>query len=84
MRHLRTISYLITAAGIVAVIVSLVSDVSPTVQLVGLMLVIAGAVKIGMVALWNGVAGFGAPALEDPPGSQIRTASDSPSRRRRM
>jgi len=31
------------------------------------MLIIAGGVKIGMVALWNGVAGFGTPVDPNAP-----------------
>ena len=61
MRHLRTISLLMTVLGIALIAAALLFDASPTVGLVGMMLVVAGAVKIVIVRLWQGVAGFGAP-----------------------
>lgn len=64
MRHLNRVSYLITLAGIVAVAAALALGLDQTVVLVGLMLVIAGLVKIAMVAIWRGVAGFGVPLAD--------------------
>lgn len=66
MRHLKTVSYAITGLGIALVATSLLLNLDPTYLLIGLMLVIAGGVKIGMVALWNGVAGFGATVDTEP------------------
>ncbi len=61
MRHLKTVSYVITGLGFLLMAAALLIDLDPTILLIGLMLIIAGGVKIGMVALWNGVAGFGTP-----------------------
>jgi membrane-bound ClpP family serine protease len=61
VRHLRTISLLLTVLGIALVLAALLFDANPTVGLVGMMLVVAGAVKIVIVRLWQSAAGFGAP-----------------------
>jgi hypothetical protein len=74
LRHLRTVSCAMTLLGAGCVAAALLIDLSPTVLLVGLMLIIAGAVKITMVALWHGVAGFGAAIAEGSrPESTSRT-----------
>jgi hypothetical protein len=67
LRHLRTISILMAVAGIVAIVASLLLDLGATVTLVGMMLVVAGAVKIVIIGLWHGVAGFGVPITADAP-----------------
>ena len=54
-----------TLAGVAAIAAALTLDVSRTVLLVGMMLVVAGGVKIVIVGLWQTVAGFGAPASND-------------------
>ncbi len=61
MRYLRPISYGITIAGIVLVVAAIALDLSPTVALIGMMLVVAGLVKIATVAIWHGTFGFGVP-----------------------
>ena len=67
MRHLKNVSYVITVLGFVLMAAALLVDLDPTILLIGLMLIIAGGVKIGMVALWNGVAGFGTPVDPNAP-----------------
>lgn len=84
MRHLRTVSYVITAAGVLAVAASAVAGLSPTVLLLGLMLIIAGMVKIVIVALWHGVAGFGVPATEEPAAASVERRSSARQRRGRL
>jgi hypothetical protein len=65
LRHLRTVSILMTLTGVAAIAAALALDISRTVLLVGMMLVVAGGVKIVIVGLWNGVAGFGDPVHTD-------------------
>lgn len=62
LNHLRTISLLMTVLGIALIAAALLAGASPTVGLIGMMLVVAGAVKIVIVKLWHSVASFGAPA----------------------
>jgi hypothetical protein len=72
LRHLKLVSLLITFAGMLAVAAGLALDLDKTVVLIGMMLIIAGGVKIAMVAVWRGFAGFGVPlASQDtnPPGN---------------
>ena len=61
MRYIRWTSNLIAIAGVALTAVSVLLDLNPTVTLVGLMLIVAGVVKIIAVGLWHGVGGFGAP-----------------------
>jgi hypothetical protein len=65
VRYLRWISYGITLSGLALIAVSLTFISSPTLTLIGMMMVIAGLVKIGAVGIWHGVGGFGVP-LADP------------------
>jgi hypothetical protein len=81
LRHLKIVSYLITALGIACVVAYVLFDLSPSVLLVGLMMIIAGAVKVTMIALWHTVAGFGAPVASDDAGSTLHS-SDSRSHRK--
>jgi hypothetical protein len=59
---LRTISLLMTVLGIALIAAALLASAGATVGLIGMMLVVAGVVKIVIVKLWHGVASFGAPA----------------------
>lgn len=59
MRYLRLISIAMTAGGIVLAAVSQLFDRGALVTLIGLMLAIAGLVKIITVAVWHGIAGLG-------------------------
>jgi hypothetical protein len=61
VRHLRLVSYAMTVAGVLAVAVAAALDLPAVVVLVGLMLVVAGVVKIAVVGLWHGAFGFGVP-----------------------
>jgi hypothetical protein len=59
MRYLRMISIGMTIAGIALVAISLLFDLGALYTLIGMMLTIAGVVKIATVAIWNGVVGLG-------------------------
>jgi disulfide bond formation protein DsbB len=67
--------------GVACLIAAVLFDLNATILLVGLMLIIAGVVKITMVALWHTVAGFGAPLVADDAGSNS-TLSQPSSRRK--
>ena len=51
-----------TVLGVAMIAAALLIDAGPTVGLIGMMLVVAGIVKVVIVKLWYGVAAFGAPA----------------------
>lgn len=53
MNLARTISFGITALGVTLTAVGVVLDLSPIVTITGMMLVVAGIVKIAMVAIWR-------------------------------
>ncbi|MBA2752996.1 MAG: hypothetical protein H0U40_00850 [Chloroflexia bacterium] len=57
MRRLRIVSYLFVVAGVVAVLAGILAA-EPVVTLGGLMLVVAGGVKVVVVYLWRAVAGL--------------------------
>ncbi len=57
MRRLRIVSYLLVAAGIVAILAGILAG-EPVVTLGGLMLVVAGGIKVVVVYLWRVVAGL--------------------------
>jgi hypothetical protein len=63
VRYLRLISYTLTIAGILAVVLSLTLDLPSMWTLTGMLLVVAGVVKIAMVALWHGVASVHTPPI---------------------
>ena len=65
MRHLRHVSVAITILGLLAIAAAIALDLGPAVTLTGMLLVVAGLVKIVIVALWRGVAGFDAPPRGD-------------------
>lgn len=54
MRYLHHASLLILAAGIAAASASVVLDLGPLPTLIGLMMVVAGIVKIVTVRIWAG------------------------------
>jgi hypothetical protein len=56
VRHLRSVSLVISLAGLFLLLASLVFHLSPTWTLVGLLLAWAGIVKLVVVHLWHGVA----------------------------
>jgi len=59
VRYLRLIAIAMTALGVGATIVALALGFGPVWTLTGMMLAVAGAVKIATVAIWNGFAGLG-------------------------
>jgi hypothetical protein len=59
VRYLRLLSIVMTVAGVALAVAANVFDLGGAVVLTGLMLVVAGLVKIVTVAVWNGFAGMG-------------------------
>ncbi|MEA2524293.1 MAG: hypothetical protein QOF73_1520 [Thermomicrobiales bacterium] len=59
MRYLRLISIAMTIVGVALAVAASVFDLGGALALTGLMLVIAGLVKIVTVKLWSGFAGLG-------------------------
>ncbi len=53
MAHARNISVAMTVFGLLLTGAGLVADLSPMVTLTGMLLVVAGIVKIAMVAIWK-------------------------------
>jgi len=66
VRRLNNLSIALTVAGLLAVLIGLMLDLSPLITLVGLMLVVAGGVKVATVHLWKTM--FSADA-DQPPSS---------------
>ena len=77
MRYIRWISYLITLAGVAMTAAGAILGLNPTIVLIGLMLVVAGIVKIVAVGIWHGVGGFGSPLT-----SEEQVVPVQPSRKR--
>ena len=59
MRHLRRLSWLMLAAGVIVTVAGIVFSLGHVVTLTGLMLAWAGIVKVIVVLLWTNVAGLG-------------------------
>jgi hypothetical protein len=59
MHHLRITSWAIVALGVVAFAAGLLLTIGDVWQLAGLLLIIAGLVKVAMVHLWVNLAGLG-------------------------
>lgn len=53
MNLARALSFGITALGVVLIAAGILLDLSPIVTITGMMLVVAGIVKIVMVAIWR-------------------------------
>jgi hypothetical protein len=64
MRHLQLVSNVITLVGLAMVVVSLVLGLAALWTITGMMLVVAGVIKIVAVHLLISVAGF---SPTDPP-----------------
>ena len=64
MSRLNNLSLALTVAGLLAVVLGLLLDLSPLITLVGLMLVVAGGVKVATVHLWKTMI-----EAEQPPSS---------------
>ena len=56
MRHLRSLSVVMTAAGVLLVLAAALFDLGATWILIGLLLAWAGVVKVVVVYLWRDVA----------------------------
>ncbi len=67
VRHLRLIAIAMTALGAGATLAALALGWGQLWTLTGMMLVVAGVVKIATVAIWNGVAGLGPIKTQDDP-----------------
>ncbi len=67
MHYLRLTSHGITILGFVTLIAAIAFDLSASVQLAGLMLALAGVVKIVVVYLWTHVANLGSDQHEPIP-----------------
>ena len=65
MRHLRSISYLIAATGLAMIVLATLLGLREMWIVAGMLLVVAGVVKIVMVHIWVTVAGFG--SAQHPP-----------------
>ena len=58
MKQLAMISYCITTLGILLVAASVATDLSPLWMLSGILLIIAGVVKIAVVQIWQRIDGL--------------------------
>jgi hypothetical protein len=59
LKHLTTISWAITILGVLATLAASVFGLSPLWMLIGIFLIIAGVVKIGMLLIWTRLAHLG-------------------------
>ena len=58
LRHLTIVSWLIIASGVAALVAGLAMADGELWQLVGMMLLLAGGVKVVVLQLWHRVAGL--------------------------
>ena len=70
MKLARNISYAMTIVGVAVTLFATIFDLSAVVTLTGMLLIVAGVVKIGMVAIWNAffaipVSDAGSPAAHE-------------------
>ena len=65
MHHLNRLSYAILALGLLTIVAAIVGSLSPVWTLIGLMLLVAGLVKVAVVLLWRTVAQFDDPIHPD-------------------
>lgn len=63
MRYLRLTSYAMTMLGVALVALSLTLSLSSMWTVAGMLLVVAGIVKIAMIVLWTGVATVDSPPI---------------------
>ena len=54
MRHINIVSYLILLTGLIMTVAGAALDLGAVVTLIGMMLVVAGIVKVITVRIWNG------------------------------
>jgi len=67
MHYLRLTSYGLTILGFATLIVAIAFNFNATIQLTGLMLALAGGVKVVVVYLWTNVAHLGTDQHEPTP-----------------
>ena len=69
MAHARNISVALTVFGLLLIGVAVVAGLSPIVTLTGMLLFVAGIVKIAMIAIWKSFFSIPveAPAQSDGP-----------------
>lgn len=67
--HARNISVAMTVLGLVLIAVAVIADLSPLVTVTGMLFVVAGIVKIVMIAIWKSFFSIPveAPAQSDGP-----------------
>lgn len=65
VRYLRPISILMVVAGLAAVVVSEAFDLNTMWTVTGMLLLVAGLVKVAMVYVWQNIAGIGSAPRDD-------------------
>ena len=59
MRYLRYVSWVLVGLGLLAIVAAPLFDLGEVVTLAGIMLILAGVVKIVVVYIWTNLAGLG-------------------------
>lgn len=69
MAHARNISVAMTLLGLVLVVFAVIADLSPVVTVTGMLLFVAGIIKVAIVAIWKSFFSIPveAPARSDGP-----------------
>ncbi len=69
MAHARNISVIMTVLGLLMMVAAVMGELSPVVTLTGMLLFVAGIVKIAMIAIWKSFFSIPveAPAQSDRP-----------------
>jgi hypothetical protein len=63
VRYLRSISILMVITGFAMVVLSEALGFTAMWTIVGMLLLVAGLVKVAMVFIWQNIAGFGSPPV---------------------
>ncbi len=73
-----TISYSMTALGLLVTILAVLLDIGPLATLTGMLLIVAGVVKIGMIAIWKSFFAIpvSAPSSPSDKSGTTRTAGE--------
>jgi hypothetical protein len=58
VRRLSLVSYVLVALGLMAILAGEAGGANATWTLTGLLLVVAGVIKVAVIVLWRTVAGF--------------------------
>ncbi len=59
LRYLTVTSWGMTILGVLAIVAAALLDIDPVWMLLGIMLLLAGVVKLGMMLIWTRVAKMG-------------------------